>query len=69
MIEDCVYPNGLAFSPDESLLYVNDSRLGIIRMFDVRADGSVGPGRLFHKLTGNEPGVADGMKVDVEGNV
>jgi gluconolactonase len=69
VIEDCVYPNGLAFSPDESLLYVNDSRLGIIRMFDVRADGSVGPGRLFHKLTGNEPGVADGMKVDVEGNV
>lgn len=69
VIEDCVYPNGIAFSPDESLLYVNDSRLGIIRMFDVRADGSVGPGRLFHKLTGNEPGVADGMKVDVEGNV
>jgi len=69
VIEDCVYPNGLAFSPDESLLYVNDSRLGIIRVFDVRADGSVGPGRLFHKLAGNEPGVADGMKVDIEGNV
>ncbi len=69
VIEDCVYPNGLAFSPDESLLYVNDSRLGIIRMFDVRADGSVGPGRLFHKLSGSEPGVADGMKVDIEGNV
>ncbi len=69
VVEDCVYPNGLAFSPDESLLYVNDSRLGIIRMFDVRADGSVGPGRLFHKLSGNEPGVADGMKVDIAGNV
>ena len=69
VIEDCVYPNGLAFSPDESLLYVNDSRLGIIRIFDVRADGSVGPGRLFHKLAGSEPGVADGMKVDIEGNV
>jgi len=69
VVEDCVYPNGLAFSKDETLLYVNDTRLGIIRAFDVRKDGSVGPGRLFHKLTGNEPGVADGMKVDEQNNV
>jgi len=69
VVEDGVYPNGLAFSPDESLLYVNDTRLGIIRAFDVRADGGLGPGRLFHKLAGSEPGVADGMKVDTEGNV
>jgi len=69
VIEDCTYPNGLAFTPDERILYVNDSRLGIIRAFDVNADGSVGPGRLFHQLIGEEAGVADGMKVDVEGNV
>lgn len=69
LIDDCTYPNGLAFSPDESLLYVNDTREGLIRAFDVRPDGSVGPGRLFHRLSGNEPGVADGMKVDVEGRV
>ena len=69
VVADCTYPNGLAFSKDESLLYVNDTRLGIIRAFDVTKDGSVGPGRLFHKLTGNEPGVADGMKVDQEDNV
>jgi gluconolactonase len=69
MIEDCVYPNGLAFSPDESVLYVNDTRQALIRAFDVRADGSVGPPRLFYRLAGTEPGVADGMKVDVEGNV
>ena len=68
-IEDCAYPNGLAFSRDESLLYVNDTRLGIIRAFDVRKDGSAGPGRLFHKLIGNEPGVADGMKIDEKDNV
>jgi gluconolactonase len=68
-IADCVYPNGLAFSKDESLLYVNDTRLGIIRAFDVNKDGSVGAGRLFHKLTGNESGVADGMKVDIQDNV
>jgi gluconolactonase len=68
VIADCVYPNGLCFSPDEKILYVNDTRLGLIRAFDVTADG-VGPGRIFHRLAGNEPGVADGMKVDREGNV
>jgi gluconolactonase len=69
VIEDCTYPNGLAFSPDEKLLYVNDTRLGLVRAFDVRSDGSVGPGRLFHALAGSEMGVADGMKVDREGHV
>jgi gluconolactonase len=68
-IADCAYPNGLAFAPDEKQLYVNDTQLGIIRVFDVNDDGSVGAGRLFHKLTGAEAGVADGMKVDIEGNV
>jgi len=69
IIPDCTYPNGLAFSPDESMLYVNDTREALIRVFDVRSDGTVGPGRPFHRLAGSEPGVADGMKVDVEGNV
>ena len=69
VIDDFVYPNGLAFSCDESVLYVNDTRQNLIRAFDVLADGTLGPSRLFHKLTGNEPGVADGMKLDVEGNV
>ncbi len=69
VIADTVYPNGLAFTPDESVLYVNDTRLGEIRAYDMRPDGSCGPMRLFHKLTGSEPGIADGMKVDREGNV
>jgi gluconolactonase len=69
VVADCVYPNGLAFSKDEKILYVNDTRLGIIRAFDVKQDGSVGPGRLFYKLVGNEAGVADGMKVDQQDNV
>jgi gluconolactonase len=69
VVGDCTYPNGLAFSPDEKILYVNDTRLALIRAFDVNPDGSVGPGRLFHKMTGTEDGVADGMKCDVEGNV
>jgi gluconolactonase len=69
VIGNCAAPNGLAFSPDESELFLNDSRLGTIRVFPVNADGSVGPGRLFHQLTGAEEGVADGMKIDTAGNV
>lgn len=70
VIDDDIYPNGLAFSPDESLLYVNNSmHVQHIRVFDVHSDGSLGRGRLFHKLSGDEPGGADGMKVDTEGNL
>lgn len=69
VVTDTVYPNGLVFAPDESVLYVNDTRLCEIRAYDMRPDGGCGPKRLFHTLTGAEPGVADGMKVDREGNV
>ena len=69
VVEDCVYPNGLAFSPDEAVLYVNDSRQYLIRAFDVQPDGSVRNARVFHRLEGAEEGIADGMKVDSEGNV
>jgi gluconolactonase len=62
-------PNGLCFSPDEKLLYVNDSREGTIRVYDVHADGSVSNERVFIKLPGTDPGVPDGMKCDSEGNV
>ena len=40
-------PNGLCFSPDESLLYVNDSDRAAIKVFDVAADGALGPARVF----------------------
>jgi gluconolactonase len=63
------YPNGLAFSPDEKLLYVNDTRVNKLYVHDVRADGSLSETREWHQLQGNEPGAADGMKVDSEGNV
>ncbi|HMH17318.1 MAG TPA: SMP-30/gluconolactonase/LRE family protein [Burkholderiales bacterium] len=64
-------PNGLAFSPDESVLYINDSRLGHIRAFGVLPNGTLAKetDRVFADLRGNEPGVPDGMKVDVAGNV
>jgi gluconolactonase len=63
------YPNGLAFSPDEKLLYVNDTRVNMIYVHEMRADGSAGDTREFHRLEGGEPGAADGMKVDQEGNL
>jgi len=40
-------PNGLCFSPDEALLYVNDSPQAHIKVFDVAPDGSIGGGRIF----------------------
>jgi gluconolactonase len=71
LIDNFVLPNGLAFSPDESVLYVNDSRRGHIRAFDVMPNGMLAKqsDRVFADLRGSEPGVPDGMKVDVAGNV
>jgi gluconolactonase len=71
LIGDFVLPNGLAFSPDETVLYINDSRRGHIRAFDVMPNGMLAKqtDRIFADLTGPESGVPDGMKVDAEGNV
>jgi len=71
LIDDFILPNGLAFSPDESILYINDSRRGHIRAFDVQPNGTLAKhtDRVFVDLRGDEPGVPDGMKVDVAGNV
>jgi sugar lactone lactonase YvrE len=67
--EDFERPNGLAFSPDGKTLYVDDTRRFHIRAFDVRPDGSLANSRVFAETVADEPGVPDGMKVDVEGNV
>ena len=71
LIGDFVTPNGLAFSPDESILYINDSRRGHIRAFDMQPNGTLAlaTDRVFADLTGERPGVPDGMKIDVGGNV
>jgi gluconolactonase len=66
---DNVYPNGLCFSPDEKLLYVNCSRERLIRVYDVGAGGTLGRARIFYRYLSPERGVPDGMKCDVEGNV
>ena len=67
--EDVPGCNGLAFSPDESILYINDTGLRHIKAFDLNPDGTLSNGRIFAELDGKEPGIPDGMKVDVEGNV
>jgi gluconolactonase len=70
LVKDFVRPNGLAFSPDEKKLYVNDSEKGHIRVFDVSGDGTLANGRIFAELKdSSKAGVPDGMKVDVRGNV
>ncbi|WP_247887151.1 SMP-30/gluconolactonase/LRE family protein [Azospirillum sp. SYSU D00513] len=71
--DDFVKPNGLAFSPDERTLYIADSGASHgddqphhIRAFSVGEDGRLSEGRVFATIS---PGVPDGMRVDVEGNV
>ena len=70
LVDDFVRPNGIVFSPDESKLYVNDSEKGHIRVFNVQPDGTLDSGKLFAELKPpSEEGAADGMKVDIKGNV
>jgi gluconolactonase len=70
IIEKFDYPNGIAFSPDEKILYVANTRPEkYIMAYDVNADGTVSNGRHFADMSSEEAGVPDGMKVDAEGRV
>jgi hypothetical protein len=71
LANDFVFPNGLAFSPDESVLYIIDWQRGHIRAFDVAPHGTLAKqtDRIFADLRGPQPGAPDGMKVDRAGNV
>lgn len=71
--DDFVKPNGLAFSPDEGILYVADSGVSHdpggphhIRAFDVGNGGSLSNGRVFAEIN---PGLPDGFRLDTGGNV
>ncbi len=71
--DDFDKPNGICFSPDESLLYIADTGASHdpngphhIRVFDVVDGKSLANGRLFADI---EPGLADGFRVDIHGNV
>ncbi|HYW84619.1 MAG TPA: SMP-30/gluconolactonase/LRE family protein [Spirochaetia bacterium] len=65
---DLERPNGLAFSPDESLLYVSDTGESArhIKVFSVRENNRLTDGRVFAKVS---PGVSDGFRLDEHGNI
>lgn len=71
VITDMACPNGLAFSPDESRLYVADTGRMFsddpqhIRVYDM-VEGRPRNGRIFHKVSA---GCADGIRVDGDGNL
>lgn len=61
-------PNGIAFSPDEKILYVNGGSK--VTAYDVRADGTIAnPRLLIDTSVEKTPGNTDGMKVDRRGNI
>jgi gluconolactonase len=62
------WPNGICFSPDERRLYVasSDEKEPVIYVFEVKADGTVGEGKIFCRI---QVGAPDGMRCDAEGNV
>ena len=68
VIEDTRLSQRLVLQPGRDRSSMSTTRgSALIRAFDVNADGSVRNGRVFHKLTGSEAGVADGMKCDQRG--
>jgi gluconolactonase len=71
LVADFEYPNGLAFSPDERLLYVANTRwTQYIHAIELDAGGSMVRRRIFADMSSDETdGVPDGMKVDAEGRV
>jgi gluconolactonase len=70
--KDLTGPNGLAFSPDEKYLYVDDwdEKRKVIMRYEVHLDGTLSSGQVFLDAT-KEPGedAWDGMKIDVKGNL
>jgi gluconolactonase len=73
LVDDFSQPNGLCFSTDESLLYINDTDRAHIRVFDVQPDGTIANSRVLAENIGSgslEIGdLVDGMKLDERGNV
>lgn len=74
LTKEMTRPNGIAFSPDEKTLYVaqSDPKAAIWKAFPVKADGTLGEGKIFYDATaevGKLKGLPDGLKVDKQGNV
>ena len=75
VIKDLTFPNGIAISPDEKILYVavSDPKHTNIMAYDLQPDGSVANGREFFNAEARKKpdlkGGCDGMKVDKAGNI
>jgi gluconolactonase len=70
LADDFDRPNGLAFSPNERLLYVADTPRYQVRVFEVLPDGTLAHSRVFAQFHAEQGvGRPDGMKVDTEGNL
>lgn len=70
LAKDFVRPNGIAFSPDEKYLYVNDTVRKVIERFEVQPDGGVTNRKIITDMNSDTaPGAPDGMKVDKQGNI
>jgi gluconolactonase len=70
LVKDMPNTNGLAFSPDEKILYVNGSRDNYVNRYDVMPDGTLANGKLLIDMK-DAPGrgITDGMRVDTKGNI
>ena len=73
LADDFDQPNGLCFTADESLLYVNDTNKAHIRVFDVADDGTLTGGSVLAEGIGtgdlDSGELVDGMKLDERGNI
>lgn len=72
LTSELTFPNGLAFSPDEKILYVavSDRQRPVIMAYNVEKNGLLANGRIFFNATGmTGKGLPDGLKVDQQGNL
>ena len=74
LTKEMTRPNGIAFSPDEKILYVaqSDPKAALWKAFPVQDDGTLGNSRVFYDATsvvGKLPGLPDGLKVDKKWNL
>jgi len=70
LTKELTQPNGLAFSPDGKLFYVDDSEQRNIRVYRFHRNGTISSGHIFgSEPGGKDDGVPDGMKLDQSGNI
>lgn len=70
LTKDLSQPNGLAFSPDGKLLYIDDSEQKNIRVYRFHSDGTITDGKIFaNEDDGTKGGVPDGIRIDKNGNL